>query len=238
MSGTITRMSRGSRVGSSSSRPTSTSRSTSTWRAAPWQACTWMESSAPVRPARSSGPGARLARRSCWSHPSSVGTGAGGAPTEVVGRSPRVRRSSRASRPSEPSRGWPTRAAESSSARGTCPSRAVGASDSHSAVEACGSHRWTSRSSPSALSSATSVSGSRVWPKSESLGGRSRSSPPLRSRATVSAWRTSGGGSPTASSSRRQRSACHLRSASRSPPAPSERPPARQSASSAGRCTA
>ena len=36
----ITRMSRGSRVGSSSSSPTSTSRSTSTCRAALWQACT------------------------------------------------------------------------------------------------------------------------------------------------------------------------------------------------------
>ena len=41
MSGHITRMSRGSSVGSSASRPSSTSRSTSTCRAGPWQACTW-----------------------------------------------------------------------------------------------------------------------------------------------------------------------------------------------------
>ncbi len=45
MSGHITRMSRGSRVGSSASRPSSTSRSTSTWRAGPWQLCTWTERS-------------------------------------------------------------------------------------------------------------------------------------------------------------------------------------------------
>ena len=45
MSGHITRMSRGSSVGSSASRPSSTSRSTSTWRAGPWQACTCTERS-------------------------------------------------------------------------------------------------------------------------------------------------------------------------------------------------
>jgi hypothetical protein len=38
-------MSRGSSVGSSSSRPSSTSRSTSSCRSGPWQACTWRESS-------------------------------------------------------------------------------------------------------------------------------------------------------------------------------------------------
>ncbi len=40
-SGHMTSTSRGSRVGSSASRPRITSRSTSTWRVRPWQACTW-----------------------------------------------------------------------------------------------------------------------------------------------------------------------------------------------------
>ena len=59
MSGHMTRMSRGSRVGSSSSSPTSTSRSTSTWRAAPWQACTCRlrSSAAGTRADRSSASG-------------------------------------------------------------------------------------------------------------------------------------------------------------------------------------
>ena len=52
MSGHITRMSRGSSVGSSASRPSRTSRSTSIWRAGPWQLCTCTErSSVAQRPA-------------------------------------------------------------------------------------------------------------------------------------------------------------------------------------------
>ena len=241
MSGHITRMSRGSSVGSSSRSPTSTSRSTSTCRAEPWQACTCTESSprsGPVRPARSAASGAWLARRSCWSHPSSVSAGGGVVAAGLLGRSPSVRRSSRASRPSELSSGCPTTAAEESAERGTCPSRAAGPSASQRAVEAWGSHRCTSRSSPSADSRDTSVSGSRVCPKRESLGGRSRSSPPARRRATVSAWRTSGGATSTTSRSRRHSSACQRRSPSRSPPAPSESRPARHSASRSGRWTA
>ncbi len=69
MSGHITRMSRGSSVGSSCSSPTSTSRSTSTWRAAPWHACTWTDRSSAswTRAARVSASGWALARRSDWS---------------------------------------------------------------------------------------------------------------------------------------------------------------------------
>ena len=97
--------------------------------------------------------GAWLARRSCWSQPSNVPADGGGAAAGLLGRSPSVRRSSRASRPSELSSGCPTTAADVSTARGTWPSRAAGASASQSAVEACGSHRCTSRSSPRAVSS-------------------------------------------------------------------------------------
>ena len=61
MSGHITSMSRGSRVGSSASSPSSTSRSTSTWRATPWHACTCTERSpgSRVRPGRVGRVGAR-----------------------------------------------------------------------------------------------------------------------------------------------------------------------------------
>ena len=48
MSGHMTRMSRGSSVVSSVSRPSSTSRSTSIWRAGPWQLCTCTERSVGV----------------------------------------------------------------------------------------------------------------------------------------------------------------------------------------------
>ncbi len=41
MSGHITRTSRASSVGSASNSPSTTSRSTSTWRSGPWHACTW-----------------------------------------------------------------------------------------------------------------------------------------------------------------------------------------------------
>ncbi len=71
MSGHITRMSRGSSVGSSASAPSSTSRSTSTWRAGPWQLCTWTERSV----AESERPCTRtaLAAISDCSQPSRVG---------------------------------------------------------------------------------------------------------------------------------------------------------------------
>ena len=125
MSGHITRMSRGSRVGSSSSRPTSTSRSTSTWRAVPWQACTWRlrsstrcgcGSSARPRSARGWRAGRAGASRARWSASAS-----GAAETSPDGKPPasKVRRSSRASRPSEASSGCPTTSAEASSSRAT-----------------------------------------------------------------------------------------------------------------------
>ena len=223
MSGHITRMSRGSSVGSSSRSPTSTSRSTSTCRAVPWQAWTCTERSAPARTrlASSAGPGARLARRSACSQPSRVAGSAWPAGCCSAGRSPSVRRSSRESRPREASRGCPTRSAERSSARATGPAAAVGASASHSAGEGCGSHRWTSRCSPRARSSSTSVTGRRVWPNRESRAGRSRPSAPSRSCASVVAWRRSGAGASTRTTSRRHSSACHRRSGSSVPPAPS-----------------
>ena len=80
MSGHMTTMSRGSSVGSSASRCRIASRTTSTWRARPWQACTCRlrssgSSSTRSSPAPGSGRpgGARSARMSAWIRPSSVG---------------------------------------------------------------------------------------------------------------------------------------------------------------------
>ena len=109
MSGHITRMSRGSSVGSSESRPSSTSRSTSTWRDGPWQACTCTLRS-PGSRTRVAGSTLLLAAMSCCSHARRVPS------LDVASRpSPRfddrrrppsasVRCSSRTSRPSDASR--------------------------------------------------------------------------------------------------------------------------------------
>ena len=69
---------------------------------------------------------------------------------------------------------------------------------SHSASEGCGSHRWTSRCSPSAASSSTSVTAIRVCPNSESRGGRSgRSGAPAQRLDHVARAAAPGVGSPT-----------------------------------------
>ena len=248
MSGHMTRMSRGSRVGSSSSRPTRTSRSTSTCRAGPWHAWTWTlrSSAARRRPARSPAVGAALARRSDCSQPSRVWSlpcpSAGvsrlgaGAPRTSTTRGSRVRRSSRLSRPREASRGWPTRAADSSPVRMTGPPSPARAS--HSAGDGCGSQRWTSRHSPSAASSSTSVTGSRVCPKRDNRSGRSRPAPPSRRSSRARACRRSGAGTSTWASRRRHSSGCQARSSSSGAPAPSVSRPSRQSVTRVGRWTA
>ena len=241
MSGHITMTSRGSRVGSSASRPSSTSRSTSTWRADPWQACTctlW-SSSASERPAGST---VAFAARSACSHDKSVPRPSvelvetRSALASVTATVCSVRCSSRTSRPSEASSGWSTRSWERSSTRDTAPRRSVRAV--HSAADGCGSQRCTSRCSPSALSSSTSVTGIRVCPKSENRDGRSI--PPGRSRTTerTSRWRRWGEGWPTWATSSRHSSGCQSRSSSRAAPVPSVSRPASHSLSRVGRCTA
>ena len=69
-SGHITMTSRGSSVASSASRPTITSRRTSTWRDRPWQAWTWTDRSLGV--ASCFGPVARSSAIRSWSAPSDV----------------------------------------------------------------------------------------------------------------------------------------------------------------------
>ena len=93
--------------------------------------------------------------RSCWSQPEQrVGRRRRRWSLVALGRSPSVRRSSRASRPSEPSRGWPHRGGRGvARARHRPLAGGRGRARPRASAEACGSHRWTSRSSPSAARS-------------------------------------------------------------------------------------
>ena len=125
--------------------------------------------------ARRSGVGARWRAGRAWSQPSRV-SGAGGIGVALVvgrDRASSARCSSRLSRPSEASSGWPTARPRVVVARRPARRRRSARARPRAPAEACGSQRWTSRSSPTARSSSTSVTGSRVWPNSESRSGRS-----------------------------------------------------------------
>ena len=165
-------MSRGSSVGSSSISPTSTSRSTSTWRVAPWQACTWTDRSPADRtPLDRASP-----RRSACSRPSRVrglGTPRAAAsaarpPGSVVEQ---WRRRSRLSRPvlddgpeqrqrplqlpGVPPQRREQRVLDHLRVLVVEPAHAarvgrLAASSHQAAAETCGSHRCTSRTSPTA----------------------------------------------------------------------------------------
>ena len=267
MSGHMTRMSRGSRPGSRSSRSASTSRSTSTWRDCPWQAwtCTLRSVAGTCRPSRVVPSGGLSDRMSCWSIASSLVGPSPGVPAAAPGApaSPRlspdapvplpadpasssrppatasVRCSSRASRPRLASSGCRTSSPDRSSSRGTGPTATTGASSSHATGEACGSHRWTSRCSARAPITSTSLREMRVCPNRDSRPGSSRSvRRPSRSASTTRACRSSGASAPTTSSTRRHSGGCQARSSATRPPRPSPSPPARQSVSTAGRCAA
>ena len=156
MSGHITRMSRGSRVGSSSSRPTSTSRSTSTWRAGPWQACTWrLRSSGVVAAAGAlvdaSGRGWRAGRAGA----SRAGSSARRRPARADGVADREARAVEGALQlaGVAAERGEQRVADQLGRRVVVAGdrrRRAPASASHSAGEGCGSQRWTSRCSPSA----------------------------------------------------------------------------------------
>ena len=238
MSGHITRMSRGSRVGSSSSSPTSTSRSTSTCRAGPWQACTCTEPVARAgrRAARSSGVG-RAVGAQVVLEPAEQRVGLAPGPRRPRGCGRQRRRGCGAARGrrgrARRAAGGRPRSAEVVVGAGHRPAEA-GASASHSAGEGCGSHRCTSRCSPSAR-------------QQLDLGDRQPGVPEERQpRRQVEAAAAgaqpghgvargarSGGGASTRASSRRHSSACQRRSSSSAPPAPSVSRPSRQSVTSA-----
>ncbi len=228
MSGHITRMSRGSRVGSSASRPSSTSRSTSIWRAAPWQLCTCTLRSS-RRWARPSGRTVLAAMSDC-SQPSRVsGRGGAGRYSSVAAAAGRLRCSSRRSRPRVASAGCPTWRWLVSARRGIGPCSP--ASRAHRSSLGCGSHRCRSWWVASASSSSMSVPGNRVCPNSDSRAGSSHGD--SCSRATVFACRMAGGSASTAATSARHSGGCQVRSSSRPAVCPSS-----QSTSSRGRCRA
>ena len=203
MSGHRTMTSRGSSVGSARRMPRIVSRRTSTWRSGPWQRCTRMLPSSTAGRAA----GARSWRRSSWSWASSVvGVVAAAWCRSVRAARPgRDRRScsSRTSRPRLASRGCATACALVSSARRlpSRPSRPV-----QSAGEGWGSQRWTSWSTARASRTVSSVSDSRVAPKSERRAGKRPAG--TRTSATVSAGLTVA----TRARSRRHSSGCQRRS--------------------------
>ena len=183
-SGHITSTSRGSRVGSSASSPSRTSRSTSTWRVRPWQACTWRLRSPSSSSGRASG-----ASPSGMPAGAVVGAQVGLQPAEQRGRA--VSASGwcmsvvtalgrlRAAAASRGRRGRATTAAGGwrASAARVVPSRrgrrrlsVRGRPRSHSAAEGCGSHRWTSRCSARAASTVDLVGGEPGRPEDREPG--------------------------------------------------------------------
>ena len=170
MSGHMTRMSRGSSVGSSASRPSRTSRSTSIWRAGPWQLCTWTERSSLVC-TRPSGRTALAVMSDC-SQPSSVVGSACGAEVFVglrVGGQAALQFAEVAAE-----RGEQRMVDVAVAGVVAAGDRAVYVGERrHRSSLGCGSHRCRSWWVASASSSSISVIGSRVWPNSDSRSGRS-----------------------------------------------------------------
>ena len=234
MSGHITRMSRGSSVGSSASSPSSTSRSTSTCRAGPWQACTWTERSS-LAHGSARGRTALAAMSDC-SQPSRVSGGRRPGGSSSAARAAAGRAAARADR----GRGWP--------AAGGRPAVAVvvAAGDGAGRVARARStaRRWGAAATgagrgalPSAASSSISVTGSRVCPNSDSRCGQVERP---TSRSGQRCWRAAcaGVGAPPGRPARRHSSGCQARSSPGRPPSAVGARPSSQSASSCGRCTA
>ena len=213
MSGHITKMSRGSSVGSSASRPSSTSRSTSTCRAGPWQLCTWTDrsSSRSIRPSRPNGVGGDVGLQ-----PAEQRVGLSAAVEVFVGRAGPLAGCAPAR--ADRGRGWP--AAGARRRGGWC--RRGGGSHRGCRRARATARRWDAAATgagrggwPVRCSSSMSVNGSRVCPNSDSRCGRSVGT--SRSRATVFWWRMCGGSASMRSISARHRYGCQARSSSRSP---------------------
>ena len=205
MSGHMTRMSRGSSVGSSASRPSKTSRRTSIWRAGPWQLCTWTE-----RSLGCAAFGLRAAPR--WRR---CRTAASRAACRVWSRRRGTRRSAgpaagRAGVREGRGRGWPAAGGRRRGGwcrRGGGSGRGRRRGICHRSSLGCGSHRCRSWWVASASSSSISVLGSRVCPNSDSRSGRSVGD--SCSVATVLACRMCGGSASTRSRSARHSGGCH-----------------------------
>ena len=198
MSGHMTMTSRGSSVGSSASRCRIASRSTSTWRARPWQAWIWRLRSPGASSGRagsSAASGARSSRTSAWMRASSVSVSCSTGWWWSCASSPITSCSSRESWPQEASSGLAGRALVGSAARRTTgPWPRI---RSHRAGDGWSRNRWTSRCAASARSTASRPAGSRVRPNSERRAGRSTTAGSSRRRAQAAVMRAAGPGSGT-----------------------------------------
>ena len=243
MSGHITNTSRGSSVASSANSPRITSRSTSTCRARPWQACTCTDRSDGAKVIRCDGGGSSDRTASC-SRASTLRPGAAsGARCASVARpaatSPaRLSCSSRASWPMDASSGFAAIARVGSHRRRTFPEGARAATRSHSAGLGCSSHRWTSREAASASRSCSWLGGRRVRPNKDNRDGRSTASGAATSCALAGASRSAGLGIASSSRSRRQSRGCQRTSGSSVSPLPSVSAPAAHSRTMLGRKSA
>ena len=238
MSGHITMTSRGSSVGSSASRCRIASRSTSTWRARPWQEWTWTLRSSGRAAARSPAAacGSRRAtsawsavraacRRRCVDRVVVVATCSSRAEHELHlagvvaprGEQAVVRAASRSGRP----RGGGAASARAGDASPTA--RATGAAGT-------GGRRGRRRARAARRGGRA---GSRVRPNSDSAAGRSTRPGSLAQRAHARRAARPGRARRCASRSRRHSSACQAASAGM--PASS---PAAQARTISGRCSA
>ena len=180
---------------------------------------------AACRPVEAVEPGCRACRDPAGARPR---------PVEPVGPPSRTC-SSRASRPQDRSNGCRGTSTVGSSRRATT-SASAPASRSQSTWEGCGSQRCTSRCSASASSTCSCSVVSRVGPKTDSRAGSSTIPGSRRSRAHAGSSRCAGLSDPISARTRRQSSACQVRSSSSGRPWPSVSRPAAQSRSMAGRC--
>ena len=189
-----------------------------TWRAGPWQRCTWTDRSAGSRRAALRARTAS-ARRSAWSQPSSVSGSAVAARPRAssVGRAEAALQLALVAAERGEQRVPDPAVADVVACAAPGPARS--ASRCHRSSLGCGSHRCRSWWVASARSSSISVAGIRVWPNSEMRGGRSLgpgAQPLERRRVPLGA----GAARPTASARARHSGGCQARSPSRSPPEP------------------
>ncbi len=211
-----------------------TSRSTSTWRVRPWQACTWT-----LRSVSASGGGSvrHDVVGEVLLEPAEQGVGERPDSCSTVWLPGAVRAmsccSSSTSRDSDVSSGLASRLRAVSSLRRTTGGTA--ATVSHNAGDEWCSHRCTSRCSARAASTCSRAGESRLAPNTDSRAGRSLSDGSSRSRAQASSSSSAGLGVPRVSRSRRHSSACQARSASSGLPSPRSSRPAAQARSISGR---
>ena len=248
MSGHMTTISRGSRVGSAARRWRMASRTTSTWRPGPWQAWTArLVSPGRARPGRHAPPaGGRVVVGHRARRPGSV---AGGSPPPPrSGGDGRTGRRRRRRRPPSGPAASPGRSPQVS--RELAGTAAVGSTTGerpppppvcsstrcHSTGDGWRRKRCTSRWTASACSTARKLAGSRVSRTARGgKAGRRWPRPPEGDTGVVEPLGRAGDADVTRSL--RHSSACHAHCGDRTRPAPSTSSLAAQARSMPGRCT-